>query len=61
MFRRSDIIALLDGLAVDAIPANDPVDPISEAAANDTEPILAEIARAAGVTRCGAARLRKLR
>lgn len=59
MFRRSDVVALMDLTAVVAVqqPATDPV---VEAAQESTTPTFEDIAMSAGVTRRGAARLRSL-
>lgn len=60
MFRRTDIVALMDSRAVDAVIVSPRHDPVDEAFLEQTEPTLADIARSAGVTRRGAARLRSL-
>lgn len=60
VFRRSDIVALLDSRAVAATAGPTPTDPVDEATDADTVPTLADIARSAGVTRRGAARLRNI-
>ena len=60
MFRRIDILALMDSRAVEAVSGPLPTDPVDEAAEAGIAPTLADIAISAGVTRRGAARFHKL-
>ena len=59
MFRRSDVVALMDLTAVSAVREAS-TDPVVEAGLESTPPTFADIAISAGVTRRGAARLRSL-